>query len=706
MVGRPALWSRAVALVAGVLILATVAVAPAGPARAAGSTHRSATTSVRRVVVVGVPGLRWSDVTQEVTPTLWGLAGSSSLGAMSVRAEPSNTRRGDGWLTLGSGDRARAFPSGTDPAVAAEQLPDPADPPAVRALVELNRRSSFGAHVGALGAAVHAAGLRTAASGAGAGLAAMDAGGSVDEQLPPATAASGLVQGSPASLVVVELPEAYAQQPGPLRDAALREVDARLGRLRAATGPGDLLLVLGVSDRVVGASQLTVALVHGPGFERRWLASTSTRHQPIVQLVDVAPTVLTALGAPVPSDMIGGTWSSAGPVVATSRTGASVSALDRLTARTFAQSRLGSWFPRVFGWAGVALAALAAAYLWAGRRRPWVGPFACAVAAVPLATWLVQLLPWWRWDTSVVAALVLVLAAATGLPAALGPWRRWRWGPAGAVGLLSAGVLAVDVMSGSRLQLDAPFGDNPVVAGRFHGIGNGAFAVLGAGALVAGVAFGSRSTRGRAAIIALGTGLAAVLVDGLPSSGDDIGGVLALLPAVLVLAVLVAEARVRAGRVLAVAGVTALAVVALAAYDYSLPPSRRSHLGRFVQQLRDGSAGAVVHRKMVAAERTLLSGSFRWTVLAVLLLAAAAWLLHRRGRVTVVTGEERRLLAFLVSVAVLGLLGGFLNDSGLAVTAIAWWLAAPLAVLMLVPQPARVDRDGPVPAADSLSSGR
>ena len=42
----------------------------------------------------------------------------------------------------------------------------------------------------------------------------------------------------------------------------------------------------------------------------------------------------------------------------------------------------------------------------------------------------------------------------------------------------------VDVALGSRLQLNTPFGYSPIVAGRFQGFGNLAFAILAAGALV------------------------------------------------------------------------------------------------------------------------------------------------------------------------------------------------------------------------------
>ena len=45
-------------------------------------------------------------------------------------------------------------------------------------------------------------------------------------------------------------------------------------------------------------------------------------------------------------------------------------------------------------------------------------------------------------------------------------------------------VLVVDVLTGGRLQINTVFGYSPLVAGRFAGLGNLAFAIVGVGAVV------------------------------------------------------------------------------------------------------------------------------------------------------------------------------------------------------------------------------
>src|SRR6185437_11607466 len=157
-------------------------------------------------------------------------------------------------------------------------------------------------------------------------------------------------------------------------------------------------------------------------------------------------------------------------------------------------------WPSTHGWffvgyaVGAALAfGLPALLLWGSgqerrRRRAQCWRVAGTVAAaVPLASYLANLAPWgdWAhpawWLYGLTAGWTLVMAAA----ALAGPWRRDVPGPFGAICAATLLLLAVDVIAGSRLQLDAPFGLSLLVSGRFYGIGNDALGVYGVSALVA-----------------------------------------------------------------------------------------------------------------------------------------------------------------------------------------------------------------------------
>src|SRR5260370_6330986 len=66
---------------------------------------------VRHVVVVGLSGLRWSDVSPSATPTLWRLAGQGPAGSLGGYALPAPTCPARRRLPL----NARA-PAPSDPA--------------------------------------------------------------------------------------------------------------------------------------------------------------------------------------------------------------------------------------------------------------------------------------------------------------------------------------------------------------------------------------------------------------------------------------------------------------------------------------------------------------------------------------------------------------------------------------------------------------
>ena len=101
---RTALLACLLAVLAAVFagaVLAGAVLAGAGPASAQA-------TPARHVVVVGISGLRWSDVSPSATPTLWRLAGQGSVGSLVDYATKPLTCPADGWLTLNAGARAQS----------------------------------------------------------------------------------------------------------------------------------------------------------------------------------------------------------------------------------------------------------------------------------------------------------------------------------------------------------------------------------------------------------------------------------------------------------------------------------------------------------------------------------------------------------------------------------------------------------------------
>jgi len=244
------------------------------------------------------------------------------------------------------------------------------------------------------------------------------------------------------------------------------------------------------------------------------------------------------------------------------------------------------------------------------------------------------------------------------------------------VPVVTALVLLVDQLAGARLQLSAPFGDNPLVAGRFHGMGNIAFGVTMSALLLSlGVVAAGRSRRTAVGLVA-GVGLVAIVIDGAPSLGDDLGGVVALVPALAVLLALVAGVRITRRRVVVVALAAVALAVAVGLVDYSRPEDHQTHAGRFVGDVVHGRAWTTVHRKADAVLGSLATPAVALLVLGVAALAVLVW--RRRLRAPITLPAELGPPA--AAVAVLAVLGSLLNDSGVFVAAGALLAFAPAVV--------------------------
>ncbi len=63
---------------------------------------------------------------------------------------------------------------------------------------------------------------------------------------------------------------------------------------------------MSVKDTGPGIPEEEIAIAQGPGYTGGWLTSTSTSRPGYVQVVDLAPTALAALGRPIPGKLFAG----------------------------------------------------------------------------------------------------------------------------------------------------------------------------------------------------------------------------------------------------------------------------------------------------------------------------------------------------------------------------------------------------------------
>ena len=753
------------------------------------------------VVVLATNNLTWADLQAQASREGAGeRSGSSGVGsaadrllAFAQRGEPMNlsvrtpadrTCPADAWLTLGRGRRASAVEAAASCAGPTTAIP---------------RSTPL---VGALGQDVS-----VQAVGPGTQLATGAPGGSANRPAPVApSVADALV--ADADLTIVDT--ASAASTDTERIAAL---DEALRMVQEQSRPGTRIIVASLADDEAPGPQMAVLPAgtrSARGTSDGLVVGDSTHQAGLVQLTDLTPTLVSALGGrrdpafdghalTLPETGRAGV-ATAGAGAATGDARISRLADDALHARASqatvmrAGALLMGLAVALLVWAAVALRAPKASRREALRRRvTWVAVY---LSGLPTALLLVNAAPWWRvgaragspsgWASLVaVVAAVPVAAGIVGLvagivalvrrrkrphpavspspsPSALGAAAAETVGspkttsargetttepppdeaddpapassppPPSGVSLTALLVAAaiplawlVDAAVGAPLAFNNPLGMNAVVAGRFYGVSNTAFALV-AGALIvviAGVWEVLGGGRRSALLVTALLGGAALLVDGAPQLGADVGGALTLVPTLAFLAAGLAGLRLSWRRWLAIGATTVLVVGGFAVVDL-LRPGEPTHLGRFARQVADGSAAGVLGRKAYALVGPFVTKPIMAVALAcaVVIVAAALWWGRRQVRAwrngtssyawlaTTAHGDNPRVggqesgsptrgmspsarwvTTALKSLGVLTLVAVLVNDSGVTMAGFILAAAAPalLALTLAGSEPAR-----------------
>jgi hypothetical protein len=639
----------------------------------------------RHVVIVGLSGLRWSDVSQAATPALWRLAGQGSVGSLVDYAVLPLTCPADGWLTLNSGTRAQSDHTdagcGTFPAVV--RAGSGAEMPGLAALISYNKQFNNNPSWGLLASAASCA----TAVGPGAALALADSTGHVASYLPsPADLSAAVLSRCP--LTIVDLGNLGSTE----RSSALASADSELARIVADLPPGTTVLVT-APGATVKPPHLQVTLVSGPGYQAGLLEASSTRQPGLVVLTDLTPTVLRWLGHGVPPGVVGAqlTRGQRGDLAATV-----TSLAGRDTAEQVWRSTHNAFFwtyalADVVVFCAIGLAFWGAAAERRRRRARWWRVAGVFAVSLPVGTFLADLAPWWRWPhpAAWLYGVAVAVAAVIGIAALLATRRSDRLAPLGVVCLLTVIVLGLDVMTGSRLQMETPFGLSLLEAGRFYGIGNEALGIYGITALFGAAWLALMAQRRypssrRPALLAVSlVGLFAVFASGWPGFGGKVGGTIAMVPCFALLGMAVAGIRLNWRRVLlvAVSGLALFAVFALISYFTSITGT--SDIGRFAGDVLHGHAGGVLLRKIHSNIGSLSVNAFSpvipiVVVLTGLMLWRPSWFALKT--VPLAYAAEPLLRPVLAVLWLMPVLGWFADDSGVIVPAAALPLALPLGI--------------------------
>jgi hypothetical protein len=706
-----------------------------------------------RSVVVALPGVLWADIERHEPPNILRAIEEGAWGSMSVRTNSSRTSLASGFVTMGAGARVDGGVSTGGP-TELESLPE--DSPVVERVPvsgvdEIKRIADddgYGARPGALAGAlespVYAIGNgdlgEPAPAPIGYGrwtlLAAMSPNGVVDTA---ATDNELLVDDAAAPYGVRTDPErlseaidlffenencgvAFIDQGDltrfdqwimalgrdeitgdlvALQRSALMASDELVGDLRSRMGPDELLLVVSpTSPSWAEEAHLGVAIGVGGGFRQGTaLESASTRRQALVTLPDIAPTILEHFGVDRPPVMNGRA------MAASATSDPPVASMTSLDDESVFIDEVKGPLSAIFVLFQVVVYVLLLLLLgW--RERRGVGSTAArtlqmcglAVVAFPVSTYLAGVVDGHSLGGIAFGALLVAITAVLVLATSFllkGSMDRLL-----ALVAFTWIVVALDLVTGSMLQLNTVFGYSPIVAGRFAGAGNIVFAVFGVTAILTGALVAYRFS-GRRFTLPFVVALfgVTVVIDGAPSFGSDVGGVLALVPSLGLTAILLTgrKPRLRTIVIAAVAGVVALALFLV--IDLRQPVDSQTHLARLYEDTRDrgfGALGDTLQRKATSNLRVFTSTI--WTFFVPPALLAMIYLLRRpSGRWQQFAFDYPKLRAGLIGGLMLAVMGFAVNDSGIVIPAVILSFLVPMALLVHLAMEAPTV-EGPAPA--------
>ncbi|WP_193084337.1 hypothetical protein [Brevibacterium aurantiacum] len=637
-------------------------------------------------IFIGVSGFSFEDLDPRTTPNLWRMMQTAQIGTITPRSVRTTSCPVDGWLGVGAGRRAADEPR--------EECRQPAAPldgwvADWDVYAQVARSDNYDANLGALTESVP----DIAAFGPGAAIAAADHRGKVDNWSPVGDdlAQKAARASQNGELTLVDLGDTTSD------GYSLKALDSHVGKILAAAGwvdPNDPehltvgtspIIFSSIADGSVKSSSMQSTMMLRPGGTVGLLSSSSTRQPGLIQVPDLAPTLVelsdgepmqNAAGAPMNNQDPDSGWESRFQTV-----------LDRQVA-VKTQNELSTWFFPVVATLMVGLLVLAWFLRKNHRELVHSGAYRLGIvfAAMPVSTYLVNTVPWERATNPDIAMLGALAgwSLALGVIALLGPWRGFKLGPVLFVSVVTVLVLAYDVMTGSQLQMSTLLGEPLLIASRFYGIGNSALALYCCALILAVAGFASLTKRPlmRILIVTVPILISSVIL-AAPGLGTKFGSVPTLIIGVAYLVLAAAGIRFslkRMGLTVGIAGFVMLAVLFL---DWLRPADQRTHFGRFFDSIISGEALGVLARK-IGMNIDILTQSWM-TLLLPLIIIGVFWLALEPQRFSLqgmINAYDRipLLRAGMISLAILLGVGTIINDSGIVVPAVGILFLVPVLV--------------------------
>jgi hypothetical protein len=373
----------------------------------------------------------------------------------------------------------------------------------------------------------------------------------------------------------------------------------------------------------------------------------------MIAAIDIAPTILTHLGLPIPADMRGKPVRLDG-------------AFDGRSLRGL-KARLVVIDPRrlpALGWLVLAwVLLLGAAQLPITRKdRPGRTAWAVRIGAIamlwaPVAVLLPAALePSRTVELTLIVGTCFAFGALTDL---LVPWPRAPLVPA----VVAVVALTVDALAGAQLLMRSLLGPSPAFGARFYGIGNelkSGLAVLVFTAVAAALYPRARS-RGAAATMAC-AGIVLAIVEGSARIGAGVGGVILVSAGTAVASVMLLPGTLNRKRVLIVMAAPVLGLIALAAIDLATAHGSGHFTGSVLDARSPGDLRDIIVRRYSAAWDELKNHLM--PLATALALIASFIAVRRRDRVLAPVASDPVWLAAFAGGLTSGVIGALTEDSG------------------------------------------
>jgi hypothetical protein len=425
-----------------------------------------------------------------------------------------------------------------------------------------------------------------------------------------------------------------------------------LRTLSAGRRPGELLLVVQRARSAAGHELLWVAAGGLAGGGERELTSQTTSQRGLIASVDIAPTILRHLDLAVPADMRGE------PIHTDGRLDSSDLRSLMVRLRVIAPRRLHALGWLLVGWVLLLLpcAPWPRARAWAMRTGALGVLWTPAAVLIPAA-----LAPSAAVEYLTIALICLALGALTDR---LLKWPRALLAPA----IAAVVALTADALAGTQLLMRSLLGPDPALGARFYGIGNelkSGLAVLVFAAVAAAFnpVIDRVSARGRQAAFAMaGAGIVLAVIEGSARIGAGVGGVILVSFGAAVATMMLLPGSLTRRRALIALIAPVLALILLAALDLATAHGGGHYTGSVLHARSLGDLRDLIVRRYTAAWDEL--GNHAMPVATALALLCAGFGLLRRERLLAPVDQDPVWLAALCGGLAAGVLGALVEDSG------------------------------------------